>query len=68
MNISFQTNFHVVLLIWVEKSTVMLPKQQLLLTLQTRAFELLKMEIMLNDQDKDGKHGVFLFSTTNFKS
>lgn len=39
MNISFQTNFHVVLLIWVEKSTVMLPKQQLLLTLQTRAFE-----------------------------
>lgn len=61
MNISFQTNFHVVLLIWGEKSTVMLPKQQLLLTLKTRAFELLKMEIMFNDQDKDGKHGVFLF-------
>lgn len=39
MNISFQTNFHVVLLIWGEKSTVMLPKQQLLLTLQTTAFE-----------------------------
>lgn len=61
MNISFQTKFHVVLLIWGEKSTVMLPKQQLLLTLKTRAFELLKMEIMFNDQDKDGKHGVFLF-------
>lgn len=61
MNISFQTKFHVVLLIWGEKSTVMLPKQQILLTLQTRAFELLKIEIVFNDQDKDGKHGVFLF-------
>lgn len=64
MNISFQTNFHVVLLIWVEKSTVMLPKQQL----QPEHLNLLKMEIMLNDQDKDGKHGVFLFNTTNFQS
>lgn len=64
MNISFQTNFHVVLLIWVEKSTVMLPKQQL----QPEHLNLLKMEIMLNGQDKDGKHGVFLFNTTNFQS